>query len=211
MSTTDRRQPISRTGSHAIARFDGMVAELYFEDHPPEQLHVTQGDNRYRLSIPNANPLGEGPCDPGVSTRIRAWLQLSIPATGRTVADLVYDAWLRVRNQQTPSKVPTPNEVKAMSRKASKHAAYDPETPYAIDGIQVQPEFHLKVHFRNGEVRVVDVWKMRGKNPVFSAVFDNFDAAENRTYDVAWPTVFSGEKNTIEIEDQDLWGAGNLV
>jgi hypothetical protein len=92
---------------------------------------------------------------------------------------------------------------KKTPKKSSRHNSY-----YAIKRIQVLPEFHLKVWFENGDVKIIDVKAMRGHNVAFDPVWTDFEKAKARIYDVAWPVVFPSGPNTIEIEDQDLWGAG---
>jgi hypothetical protein len=78
---------------------------------------------------------------------------------------------------------------------------------YAMERVEPLPEYHLKVFFKNGEVRVADIWAMRGSNPLFKEAFEKFDQVQFSPFDVYWEV---GD-NTVEIEAQDLWGEGMLV
>jgi hypothetical protein len=93
-------------------------------------------------------------------------------------------------------------------RKRHPKSPHTPTVIHAIKHIQVLPQFHLKVWFKNGDVKVVDVKAMRGHHAIFASVWADFGKAKSRVYDVAWPVVFPSGPNTIEIEVQDLWGAG---
>jgi hypothetical protein len=57
-------------------------------------------------------------------------------------------------------------------------------------------------------VKTVDVKGMRGHNEAFAPVWADFGKAQSYVCYVAWPVVIPSGPNTIEIEDQDLWGAG---
>ena len=83
--------------------------------------------------------------------------------------------------------------------------------PYGIESVRVLPNYCLEISFENGEKRVADIWKMRGNNALFKQAFENFAAVEHYRYWVQWPAIFNGKPNSIEIEDQDLWNAGQLV
>jgi hypothetical protein len=41
--------------------------------------------------------------------------------------------------------------------------------------------------------------------------FAHFGGAENHVHYVEWPVLFENRPNTLEIENQDLWGAGILL
>jgi hypothetical protein len=66
------------------------------------------------------------------------------------------------------------------------------------------PDFHLKVWFANGEIKIVDA----GHKKKFASVWKNFDQAKSEICIVSWPVIFPSGPNTIKIEDQDLWVPG---
>jgi hypothetical protein len=140
--------------------------------------------------------------------KLQAWFDLTVPTTGRTVGALVYDQWLRVRNGRPAEVVPSPEQIRSMDHLPTR--AVFTGNYYAIESIEVFPDYHLRIRFRNGEVRIADIKAMRGESE-FEQVFANFEAAVNQTYHVEWPVTFLSGPNTLEIEDQDLWGAGVLI
>lgn len=80
---------------------------------------------------------------------------------------------------------------------------------YRIARGRVLPGYKLEMEFHNGQIRVVDVHRMRGDSPLFRGAFARFDQAMFRPFHVEWPN--AERDNTVEIEDQDLWGAGELI
>jgi hypothetical protein len=201
---------ISITASPEIARFGGMVFHVFYDDQIEPHVEVMAKETKFRFSLLGGKPLpGKAKAPAKVRKQVQGWLKTEIPGGTRTVNDLVYDQWLKVRNRQPVAHVPTPDEIKVMGRpkktpkKSSRH-----NSDYVIERIRVLPDFHLKVWFENGDVKIVDVKAMRGHNEAFAPVWADFGKAKARIYDVAWPVVFPSGPNTIEIEDQDLWGAG---
>ena len=85
------------------------------------------------------------------------------------------------------------------------------EPVYGIASVKALANYRLELEFENGDRRIADIWKMRGNNPMFKQAFENFAAVENWRYWVQWPTIIDGKTNAIEIEDQDLWSAGEPV
>jgi hypothetical protein len=201
---------ISISASSEIARFGGMVFHVFYDDHIEPHVEVMVKGTKYRFSLLDWKPLpGKAKAPAKVRQQVQEWLKAEIPGGTRTVRALVYDQWLKVRNAQPVEHVPTPDEIKVMGRpkktpkKSSRHYNH-----YAIERIQILPDFHLKVWFENGDVKIVDVKAMRGHNEAFAPVWTDFGKAKARIYDVAWPVVFPSGPNTIEIEDQDLWVPG---
>jgi hypothetical protein len=201
---------ISISAGPEIARFSGMVFHVFYDDHIEPHVEVMVKGTKLRFSLLNRKPLpGKATVPAKVGEQVQGWLKTKVPGGTRTVNDLVYDQWLKVRNRQPVEHVPTPDEIKGMgrpkktSKKSSRHYNH-----YAIDRIQVLPDFHLKVWFKNGDVKIVDVKAMRGHNKMFAPVWADFGKVKSEICFVAWPVVFPSGPNTIEIEDQDLWGAG---
>jgi hypothetical protein len=200
---------ISISSSAEIARFGGIVFHVFYDDHIEPHVEVIVKGTKFRFSLLNGKPLGKPKAPAKVSERVQGWLKAKIPGGTRTVNDLVYDQWLKVRNRQPAEHVSTPDEIKVPVRpKKTPKKSSHPNSHYAIKHMQVLPQFHLKVWFKNGDVKVIDVKAMRGHNAIFASVWADFGKAKSRVYDVAWPVVFPSGPNTIEIEDQDLWGAG---
>jgi hypothetical protein len=183
--------------SPEIARFGGMVFYVFYDDQIEPHVEVMVKGMKFRFS-----PLK-------VRKQVQEWLKTEMPGLRRAVRELVYDQWLKVRNSQPVEHVPTPDEIKVLARpkKIPKESAQH-YNHYAIKRIQVLPDFHLKVWFKNGDVKLADVKAMQGHNEAFAPVWTDFGKAKSRVYDVEWPVVFPSGPNTIEIEDQDLWGAG---
>jgi len=178
-------------------------------DHDPPHVLVRVEDNSYRVAIPDADPLRGEPTVPNsVIRQVKDWFAQTVPSVGRTVAALVYDQWLHVRNHQAIQRVPIPEQIKEMEQRWKDPAPVG--YSYKIKDVTVLSNYCLRVVFENGEIRVVDVKAMRGNSPLWAPVFENFHAVENRGFDVAWPVMFPDGPNTLEIEDQDLWGAGVL-
>jgi len=100
-------------------------------------------------------------------------------------------------SQQVPHKV---------DRKTGKQRQ---KNYYAIDHLEVLDGHRLKLWFENGDVKITDVRNALGgeaESPYFAELFENFDKAENIYFGVSWP--WPSSKNTYDIKDEDLWGAG---
>jgi hypothetical protein len=201
---------ISTSASPEIARFGGMVFHVFYDDHIEPHVEVMVKETKFRFSLLDGKPLpGKAKAPAKVRKQVQEWLKTEMPGLTRTVRALVYDEWLKVRNRQPVEHVPTPDEIKGMGRpKKSPKKSSHHNNHYAIKRIQVLPDFHLKVWFKNGDVKIVDVKAMWGHNEAFAPVWTDFEKAKSYVCYVAWPVVFPSGPNTIEIEDQDLWGAG---
>jgi hypothetical protein len=187
-----------------------MTIEVDQADYDFPQIHVTMEGKAYRVALLGEGLIGDTPiAPPSVRSKVEAWFDLLVPTAGRSVGALVYDQWLRARNRRPADRVPPPEEILSMDR-LPKRPIFTGDF-YAIDSIAVVPTFNLRISFHNGDVRVADVMAMRGHSPLWEQVFANFDAAENGVHYVAWPVLFPEGPNTLEIESQDLWGAGILI
>jgi hypothetical protein len=198
--------------SPEIAQFDGISVRMHHNEHEPPHILAVVGPDTYKLTIPDALPTKGAATNSRVQAKIREWFQASVPNSGvplRTVGEIVYDQWLRVRNGKSPEKVLAPDQIAVMQRgspeqKQSGSAAFI--NHYAIDRVIPLEGDRLEVFFRNGEIRIADIWAMRGANPHFKEAFEKFDQGRFTPFHVEWEV---GD-NTVEIEDQDLWGAGDL-
>jgi hypothetical protein len=208
-----RATGIGRVALAEICRFDGIGVAIYTDERDEPHIHAGRRGKWIRLSIPAAEPIGKK-IDVSVQKMIKDWFTLQVPNEQygtRSIADLAYDQWLRGRNGKSPKRIPTPDEVKAMARPAARTTkrrwAVSKWGYYAIRKVEPLSGCRLKVHFRSGEVRIADIKAMRGANPMFREAFRNFDQVKFNRSDVSW-----GEGlDAVEIEDQDLWGAGELV
>ena len=201
-----------------ISRFDGIDIMVYYSDHEPAQVHAgVPEEPATKLKIPDAEITRDSKGkNLRVQKLVREWFRTLVPKTDplRTVADLVFDQWLRVRNQQPSDPVPSPDELQAMAsefdppQKAdrSKRSANARYSHYAIQSVEPLPGYKLRVKFHNSETRVADIKTMRGTNPMFDRVFREFDEVALYPGFVCW----GEELEALEIEDQDLWGAGVL-
>jgi hypothetical protein len=72
--------------------------------------------------------------------------------------------------------------------------------------VPVEP-FKLRIQFGSGECKVVDIYTMRGTNPMFAPLWnwEEFKKVRFTPDVVEW---FRGLK-ALEIEGQDLWAAGD--
>ena len=183
---------------------------VFYDDHIEPHVEVMVKGTKFRFSLLGVKTLpGEAKAPAKVRKQVQEWLKTEMPGLARTVRELVYDQWLKVRNRQSAGRVPTPDEIKVMARpKKTLKKSSRRYNHYAIERIQVLPDFHLKVWFKNGDIKLVDVKAMRGHNEAFDPVWMDFEKAKSEICYVAWPVVFPSGPNTIEIEDQDLWGAG---
>jgi hypothetical protein len=175
-----------------IALFDGMAFRIYNEDYDPPHVDVTVDGTIYRFSLYGQKPLGEPTPSAKVSKQVKDWLRTEIPSSARTINELVYDRWLKTRNGQPVENVYTPDEIKAMrhpkgtkaTKKASSRNSY-----YAIERIETLHDFHVRVWFANGDVKIVDVKAMRGHNEMFASVWRNFNQAKSEICMVSWPVM----------------------
>jgi hypothetical protein len=208
-----RATGIGRVALAEICRFDGIVVAIYTDERDEPHIHAGRRGKWVRLSIPAAEPIGKKK-DVSVQQKIRDWFALQVPIEKygtRSISDLAYDQWLRGRNGKLPERVPTPDEVKAMARSAArttkKRWAASKWGYYAIRKVEPLSAYRLKVYFKTGEVRIADIKAMRGTNPMFREAFRKFDDVKWTQRDVSWGVGLKA----VEIEDQDLWGAGELV
>jgi len=202
---------LSKQASPEIARFDGISIELYYNDHDPPHFHALSGGKKIKLLLPDGElDKHSQATDAAVQRKVGNWLHQTIP-TGRRVSDLVYDEWLHVRNHVPTGRVPTPDEIKVMKRpseasdnkKTSRHV----NNHYQMEEVTPLPGFRLQIKFKNGETRIVDIKKMRGDHPMFQTVFEDFNSLRQSAWDIRW---FEG-LDQREIQDEDLWAAGNLI
>jgi len=107
---------ISISASPEIARFGGMVFHVFNDDHIEPHVEVMVKGTKFRWSLLDGTPLGKPKAPAKVSKRVQGWLKAKIPGGTRTVNDLVYDQWLKVRNRQPAEHVPTPDEIKVLAR-----------------------------------------------------------------------------------------------
>lgn len=192
-----------------LASFAGMTIEVDQADYYLPQIHVTANGTAYRAALIGEGFPGDTPnAPPSIRSKIESWFDIIVPTLGRSVAALVYDQWLRARNGQPAEMVPSPEQIVDMGSLPKKPTFTGDY--YAIERIATLPGLRLRVHFLNGETRVADIKAMRGDSG-FEQVFANFHAARNEVHHVEWTVIFPDGPNTLEIEDQDLWGAGVLV
>jgi len=145
--------------------------------------------------------------------KIARWFRMEVPGTGnppRRVWNLIYDQWLRGRNWKPTEHVPTPDEITGMYRK--RLIRITPKKlprkigDYNIRSIVPLPQYRLKVYFKRGEVRIVDIKDMCGDACWIQGAYQNFDQV--KVSGGAWWEVGDYSEG---IEDQDLWSAGDLV
>ena len=216
MSTTPIPEPVPislHVASPEVACFDGISVRMFHNVHEPPLIHAIVGPDTYKLTIPDSLPTKDAATNSRLQAKIREWFNTSVPKSGvplRTVGEIVYDQWLRVRNGKSPEKVPTPDQITVMQRGSPEQKQSGSKAfinHYAIDRLIPLEGNRLEVFFRNGEIRIADIWAMRGANPHFKEAFEKFDQVRFTPFHVEWEV---GD-NTVEIEDQDLWRAGEPV
>lgn len=194
-----------KMASPEVARFNGMKFMVYYDDHVPPHFHVEAGGDEYRLQF-DLTPVLEGGKGGTLSSiytsQIKNWFVTPV-GNGKEVRDLMYEQWLLARNHKPTTKVPTPQEL---ANQKNKKASYPKHGFYAVENVTPIKPFKLRVEFSSGECKIVDIRAMRGNHPMFVPIWDweEFKKVWFAPSMIAW---FEGI-NELEIEDQDLWAAG---
>lgn len=192
----------SEVPTQEVARLQGIRVSVSLDPDWPLLIAEAQGF-RARYLLFGGEFVGHERLPNEQQRSLEEWLAKRDPVWKRTVAYLAYDQWLKARNGRTVESLPDPAQL--LPRNAQ---------PTEVDGCRfyriargwVLPGYKLEVGFHNGEIRTVDVHRMRGDSPLFRGVFERFDQAVFTPFHVEWPD--AEHDNTIEIENQDLWAAG---
>ncbi len=191
-----------------LARFDGTQVIVNNDHRLSPHVQVQTAEALIRVSVPEAEPLESQNVDPALQGPLAEWFNTSVPNSGnppRTVGDLVYDQWLRLRNGKPAERVPTPDQIADMKLDAAGGKTFRvaaDSNRYAIEKVVAMPNCHLLVGFRNGDVRVVDIKAMRGDSAAFREAFDNFDAVEFTPFYVEWKVGANTVRSKIRTSGQ---------
>jgi hypothetical protein len=118
---------ISISANPEIARFGGMVFHVFYDDHIEPHVEVMVKGTKFRFSLLDRKPLpGKAKATAKLRQQVQEWLKTEIPGGTRTVNDLVYDQWLKIRNGQPVQDVPTPDEIRVMGRPKKEN----PKSPH---------------------------------------------------------------------------------
>ena len=188
-----------------VVAFGGVEVSISRDGYWP-LLFAKANGVRVRFLLFGRRFVGSQQLAPAQHRALKRWLSMRDPVWRRTAAHLAFDQWLRARNGKSIDKLPGPDGLLPAN---TPPTAFDGRNLYRIDHGEALADYKLKVTFTNGETRIVDVWQMVGHLPMFGCVFEQFRQAKFTPFHVEWPD--PAHKNTMEIENQDLWGAGDLV
>lgn len=79
-----------------VARFQGLVVRMYYDDHPPPHFHVAWEDSEVSFSI--RGQLIEGEVSPNVTRLVRRW--------AFTHRKELFENWFRARRRETLVRIP---------------------------------------------------------------------------------------------------------
>jgi hypothetical protein len=198
-----RNPLLNKQAFPTVSTWGGMTFKVYYDDHVPPHFAVRVSGTDYRFAIDNlaALPSRKGQLSSTYVSQIKDWFKTPVEP-GKTVKDLMYDNWLLTRNSRPIIKIPTPDQL----RNRKKTPKQSSSKWHAIKKLIPVKPFSLQVEFDSGEQKLVDIQRMRGHNPMFEPLWDwdKFKKARFTPDVVEW---FSGLRG-LEIEAQDLWGAG---
>jgi hypothetical protein len=182
-----------------------MVFHVFYDDYIEPHVEVMVKETKFRFSLLDRKPLpGKAKATAKLRQQVQEWLKTEIPGGTRTVNDLVYDQWLKIRNGQPVQDVPTPDEIRVMARPKKKPKKSSRHGDYAIERIQVLPDFHLKVWFENGDVKLVDVpdkgksFKVTQVKQKFGGLCLNFSGSDD-AFDAIYVLVAAAEQESLHI------------
>jgi hypothetical protein len=167
--------------------------------------------NEYRFDLWTRQSTASSKNPPAaIQQSLKRWLDtpVSLPdGSMGTVWDLIMIQWTHSRSRDPVTRVPNPEELKnPLYKKPNQTPDYIQWNQYPLLSVRPLSGYRLRVQFTNRMVKIVDIFRLVGRWPVFLPIFAVFDRAEYNKFDAYWPVA----DNVIEIEARDLWMHGVL-